>query len=53
MTKTDILERLDLCLRILKNSRDASLSEEERAAVRKVAWAYLEADLGLRHGDGT
>ena len=53
MTKTDILERVDLCLRILKNAREASLSDEERAAVRKVALAYLDADLGLGHGDGT
>jgi len=41
---------MDLCLRILKNARDASLSEEERAALRKVALAYLDADLGVGPG---
>ena len=52
MTKTDILDRIDLCLRILKNAPEASLSGEELAAVRKVALGYLHADLGLRHGEG-
>jgi len=43
---------MDLCLRILKNAREAPLSDEERAAVRKVALAYLDADLGLGPGEG-
>jgi len=44
---------VDLCLRILKNAREGPLSEKERAAVRKVALAYLDAELGLgpREGD--
>jgi hypothetical protein len=42
---------MDLCLRILKNAGDVPLSDEERATVRKVALAYLDADLGLRPGD--
>jgi hypothetical protein len=28
------------------------LSEKERAAVRRVALAYLDADLGLEPGEG-
>jgi hypothetical protein len=43
---------MDLCLRILKNASEVSLSDEERAAVRKVALAYLDADLGLGPGEG-
>jgi len=44
---------VDLCLRILKNAREAPLSEKERTAVKKVALAYLDADLGLGPGEGT
>lgn len=41
------LEKLDLCLRILKQASEVSLSEEELAKVRRVALLYLRAELGL------
>jgi hypothetical protein len=43
---------MDLCLRVLKNASEAPLSEKERAAVRRVALAILDTDLGLGPGEG-
>ncbi len=44
---TDKLERIDLSLRILKSATEADLSKEELEEVRRIALAYLDAELGL------
>lgn len=44
---TSKLEIIHLCIRILKTVAEVPLSEEEAAGVRKVALAYLDAELGL------
>jgi len=41
------LETIELCLRILKSASEVSLSQEEIDQVRRVAMAYLVAELGL------
>jgi hypothetical protein len=41
------LETIDLCLRVLRAATEVSLSEEEVARVRKIALAYLDAELGI------
>ena len=43
----DKLERIDLCLRVLKSAPEVSLSKKELQAVRKVALDYLDAELGI------
>lgn len=54
MSKSSILESVDLCLRILKTAEEIVLSQEEHAAVRKVALVYLDASLpGLAVFDET
>ncbi|MBI3859228.1 MAG: hypothetical protein HY296_03165 [Thaumarchaeota archaeon] len=44
---TDMLEKIDLCLRVLMASLAVPLSPEELSKVRKIALAYLDAELGL------
>jgi hypothetical protein len=44
---TDKLERIDLSLRILKSASEVDLSKEELEGVRRIALAYLDAELGI------
>jgi hypothetical protein len=43
----DKLERIDVCLRVLKSASEVRLSETELHTVRRIALAYLDAELGL------
>lgn len=47
----DRLERIDLCLRILKGVSEVAISQGELEAIRKVTRAYLDAELGLSEGE--
>jgi hypothetical protein len=47
----DKLERIDQCLRILRDVPEVATSQEELEAIRKVARAYLDAELGLSQGE--
>jgi hypothetical protein len=48
----DKLERIDLCLRVLKNSSRVRLSAEELQVIRKLAFVYLYDELGLPVQEG-
>jgi hypothetical protein len=52
MSEIKLLEQIDLCLRILKTVNEVELSEGERAAVRRVALAHLDASLPAAHLGG-
>jgi ribosomal protein L16/L10AE len=47
----DKLERIELCLRILRESSEVSLTQNQLEAVRRVALTYLDAELGVSSGD--